>query len=175
MKSWLHRIASKLKTPESAGQEALNNAIERNREIRIHGETKGRLLFALQAVVDADDGQAMEAQDIKVLADMARRYLDGLDCYPGELGDADLLMQKRDAFGKSNREAALYRLIKLRQQGYPLDGPTYDLAANEYGLSRSTLDRYEKERRSKKMIAPDGQGGLIFGTLSSMLKRKRKS
>lgn len=115
------RLAAKLRKPtfDEALQEAQKeserdfiNSIERNRRTSEHGKVKGELIFALEAIVQSDEsGLPMEPQDVKALADMARRYLNGLDRYPGELGVANLLMQKRDELGKSNREAALYHLV----------------------------------------------------------------
>lgn len=122
-KDILSRAFSEILTPEQAVEKVRQQderealaLLERRRRKRDHGEVKGGLLFALEEIVRADkDGQPMEAEDIKELADMARRYLDGLDQYPGELGSADLLKQKRDQIGRSNRDAALHRLAKLSE------------------------------------------------------------
>ncbi|WP_373182636.1 hypothetical protein [Halomonas campaniensis] len=156
----------------------LTNKSMRDARARQHGQAKGELLFALEAAIAADEqGTPLDPVDIKTLADMARRYFDGLDRYPGELGEANLLMRKRDALGTSNRFKAVQHLAKLRLAdpiSNPLDNETYSKVAAEFGLDRSTLQREVRKRRHQPIVVVTDSGDIVFGPLESLLKRKGK-
>lgn len=182
MHDLMQKLAKKLKklSYEEALQEAhkeserdFMNSVERNMRIDEHGAVKGKLVFALEAAIKADEsGLPMEAQDVKALADMARRYIEGLDRYPGELGEANLLMQKRDRLGKTNREAALNRLVDLRVRGASSDHETFDKAGEEFGVSRETLRRLVNSRQEDTILFSSPGGGLGIGKISDLLKKK---
>lgn len=170
------QLSAELSTEE--GRIKAVNRMHRDSSVRQHGELKGRLLFALEALVrSGEDGEPLEEEDIKSLANAALRYTDGRDRYFGEYGGNDLLMQKRDKFGKRNRELAVQDLVRIRMVDsknslIPLDNETYDRVARKRGLDRSTLQREVTKRRQQKQVAVNEKGQLVFAKLGDLLKKK---
>lgn len=174
-KAW-RQLSEELSTEE--GRIKAVNKMQRDSSVRQHGEIKGRLLYAFEALVrSSEDGEPLDAEDIKALADAALRYTDGRDRYFGEYGGNDLLMQKRDKFGKRKRELAVQDLVRIRMVDTekpltPLDNETYDRVARKRGLDRSTLQREVTKRRQQKQVAVNEKGDLVFAKLGDLLKKK---
>ncbi|MDX5976019.1 hypothetical protein [Vreelandella alkaliphila] len=148
---------------------------DRKRSIRQHGEEKGRLLFALEeAILAEDEGTQLSAEDVRALAEAARRFIGGRDRYLGE--HAGLIQARIGTADKFKREMAIQELIKVRMKGgenSKLDNETYEAVAKKYDMSRSTLQREVKDRRQEKMVY-SVDGNVMLATLDNLLNYRKK-
>lgn len=147
--------------------------LERQRYARKHGEAKGRLLFALEGAVLAEEsGAAMDPEDVQAIAEAARRFLSGRDAYLGEYAG----LKQRRVLSSDNfkREAAVYELVRRRMAGAKFDNETLEEVAHRYDMTRSTLQREVRDRRSEMMLVEDDAGNVIFATLDDLLSYRRR-
>jgi DNA-binding FadR family transcriptional regulator len=54
-----------------------------------------------------------------------------------------------------------------------LDHETYDKAGEEFGVSRETLRRIVKSRQEDSILFSSPKGGLGFGKLNDILKKRK--
>ncbi|WP_146218739.1 hypothetical protein [Halomonas sp. LBP4] len=151
--------------------------MERNRRVREHGAIKGKLLFAFEevsgkrydpALMGHSRYHLLQPEELATLAEMAARYLDRRDRYPGEYGKHDLLMHKgkRDEYGLAKRQQAVNEFIDLREKHgadkYPFDRETCQPIAEKYGFTGETLVREVRKRLDETLLRGnlDASGNL---------------
>lgn len=155
------------KSLELARDQLINRSIplmyRRSHFVRLYGEQKGRLLSALEAISHGDHRSSrllnqtdekennlqeqplsrfhfIEPEDMEVLANMADRYLNKQDQYPGEYGGNQVIKRsgKRSRYTKEQKERAVDEYIRLRKehgkQAYPLERETCQPIANKHGI-----------------------------------------
>lgn len=159
-----------------ASAERVSALLERNRRIREYGEEKGKLLFALEEVArhrpllaNYSPSTMVQPEDMANLAEMAARYLNQEDQYPGEYGSKQALKRKghRARYSVEQREGAINEYIQLRkehgQAAYPLSREACQPIANKYGIEsgQAIVDAIRK-RLDDPVLKGEGSEGLMY-------------
>ncbi|NDL69333.1 hypothetical protein [Vreelandella alkaliphila] len=157
--------------------------LERNRRMREYGEEKGKLLFALEEVArhrpllaNYSPSTMVQPEDMANLAEMASRYLNQEDQYPGEYGSKQALKRKgrRARYTVEQREAAMNEYIRLRREhgkhAYPLERDACQPIADKHGIeSGQAIVDAVRQRLDESFLTGSSNGGIVLTTLREYL------
>lgn len=160
-------------------------SLERYRTICEHGEEKGKLIFALKEISNARHKTMLEGhsrylmvqpEDMANLAEMASRYLNQEDQYPGEYGSKQALKRKgrRARYTVEQREAAMKEYIWLRREhgkyAYPLERDACQPIADKHGIeSGQAIVDAVRQRLDESFLTGSSNGGIVLTTLRKYL------
>lgn len=160
-------------------------SLERYLRICEHGEEKGKLIFALEEISNARyetmlGGHSrylmVQPEDMANLAEMASRYLNQEDQYPGEYGSKQALKRKgrRARYTVEQREAAMKEYIRLRREhgkhAYPLERDACQSIADKHGIeSGQAIVDAVRQRLDESFLTGSSNGGIVLTTLREYL------
>lgn len=158
-------------------------SLERYRRIREQGQEKGKLLFAMEELArhrpllaNYSPSNMVQPEDMANLAEMASRYLNQEDQYPGEYGSKQALKRKgrRARYTVEQREAAMKEYIWLRREhgkyAYPLERDACQPIADKHGIeSGQAIVDAVRQRLDESFLTGSSNGGIVLTTLRKYL------